>query len=56
MTRGFALDLGGQALGDLLAVVQHGDVVGDLHDHAHVVLDEQDGEAEVGDELRGAAP
>src|SRR5216683_3864285 len=44
------LHLAGAPLGDLLAVVEDGDVVRDLHDHAHVVLDEQDGEAEVGDE------
>ena len=32
----------GRAVGDLLAVVEHDDVVGDLHHHAHVVLDEED--------------
>ena len=30
-----------RALGDLLAVVEHGDAVGDAHDDAHVVLDQQ---------------
>ena len=39
-----ALDVRGRALGDLLAVVEHGDAVGHLHHHAHVVLDEEDGE------------
>jgi hypothetical protein len=29
-------------------VVEHGDPVGDPHDHAHVVLDEQDGQAQLG--------
>ena len=29
------------------AVVQHRDPVGDAHDHAHLVLDEQDGDAQV---------
>src|SRR5688500_16371465 len=33
------------ALGDLLAHVEHGHAVGDVHDHAHVVLDEDDGGA-----------
>ena len=32
----------GLALGDLLAVVEDRDVLGDAHDHLHVVLDEQD--------------
>ena len=31
----------GGAVGDLLAVVEHDDVVGDPHDDAHVVLDQQ---------------
>src|SRR3712207_6973039 len=37
-----AAHLGGRALGDLLAVVQHGDALRDLHDQAHVVLDQED--------------
>src|SRR5690625_673811 len=44
-----ALHLGRAALTDLAAVVQHGDVIGDLHDQAHVVLDEQHGDALVAD-------
>ena len=32
----------GRAVGDLDAVVEHDDVVGDLHHHRHVVLDQQD--------------
>src|SRR5262245_20688188 len=48
---GVLLDVGGAPLGNLLPVVEHGDVVGDLHDHAHVVLDEEDGEAEVAHQL-----
>src|SRR6266404_3063756 len=44
------LHLGGPALGDFLSVVQDGDVVGDLHDHPHVVLDEQEGEVALLDE------
>ena len=40
-------DLRGQALGDLLAVVHHVDVLGNVHDHLHVVLDQQDGDAEL---------
>ena len=32
----------GRAVGDLGAVVEHHDVVGDGHDHRHVVLDQQD--------------
>ena len=42
MTRSFLLDLGGRALGDLLAVVEHRDALGDAHDDLHVVLDQQD--------------
>ena len=34
-------DLLRQAVGDQLAVVQHVDAVGDVHDHVHVVLDQQ---------------
>src|SRR5262245_12958437 len=44
------LNLPRRALGDLLAVVQDGHAIGDLHDHAHVVLDQDDGEVQVGDE------
>src|SRR6185369_11302967 len=40
-------DLLGRAVGDRAAVVQHDDVVGDVHDHAHVVLDQGDGGAEL---------
>jgi hypothetical protein len=28
-------------------IIEHGDAVGDIHDHAHVVLDQQDGDAEL---------
>src|SRR6266404_9126637 len=38
-------DLLRRALGDLLAHVEHGHAVGDVHHHAHVVLDEDDGRA-----------
>ena len=38
-------DLGRRALGDLGAVLQHGDPLGDAHHHLHVVLDQQDGDA-----------
>ena len=41
------MDLLGQPFGDLLAVVEHGDVLGDAHDDAHVVLDEQNGDAQL---------
>src|SRR4029450_2310974 len=34
-----------RALGDLLAHVGEGDAIGDVHDHAHVVLDQDDGDA-----------
>ena len=37
--------VGGRALGDLLAVVEHGDVLGDAHDDLHVVLDQHDRDA-----------
>ena len=37
------------AFGDLLAVVHDHDMVGKAHDEAHVVLDQQDGDAERGD-------
>src|SRR6266849_11137882 len=33
----------GRALGDLAAVVQDRHAIGDVHHHAHVVLDERDG-------------
>ena len=41
------LDLGGRALGDLLAEVEDGDPVGDAHHEVHGVLDEKDGLAEL---------
>ena len=50
MTRGFLWTSAGAPLGDLLAVVEHGHAVGHLHDDAHVVLDQEDGQAEVADE------
>src|SRR5574343_648976 len=34
-------------IADLLAVVEHHDTVGDVHHHAHVVLDQHDGGAEL---------
>src|SRR5882672_1825365 len=37
----------GRAVGDLAAVVQHDHAVGDVHDHAHVVLDERHRRAEL---------
>src|SRR5262245_15791958 len=33
----------GRALGDFLAVVEYDDALGDVHDHVHVVLDQQHG-------------
>src|SRR3989442_10130492 len=46
----------GGALGDLLAHVEHRDAIGDVHDHAHVVLDQDHGDApllvDVEDEAR----
>src|SRR5215471_3169516 len=41
-----AHDLRG-TVGDLPAVIEHDHAVGDVHDHAHVVLDEGDGGAEL---------
>jgi len=35
-------DLLGPALGDLFAMIQHRDAVGDVHHHAHIVLDQHD--------------
>ena len=40
-----ALHLGRRAFGDLAAAVEHHDLVGDVHHHAHVVLDQDDGDA-----------
>src|SRR5215467_11882493 len=37
----------GPAVGDLLTVVEHDHAVGDVHDHAHVVLDQRDGRTEL---------
>ena len=42
MTFGIGAHLLGRAVGDLDAVVEHDDVVGNLHHHRHVVFDEQD--------------
>ena len=43
---GVGPDLGRRAFGDLLAMVEDGHPVADPHDHAHVVLDEEDRQAE----------
>ena len=44
---GVAADLGGRSLCDDLAVVQHRDALADAHHDPHVVLDEEDGQAEL---------
>ena len=44
---GVGADLVGRAVGDLAAVVEHDDAVGDVHHHAHVVLDQRDRRAEL---------
>ena len=46
MTAWLRLHLGRRAVGDLLAVVEHHDAVGQVHHHAHVVLDQRDRGAE----------
>ena len=46
MTADVGAHLGRRTLRDLLAVVEHGDPVADAHDHLHVVLDQQDGQAQ----------
>src|SRR5436309_347461 len=47
---GIGLHVARRALGDLLAVVEHGDTVGDSHHDAHVVLDEEHGQTKLGDD------
>ncbi len=42
MTLRVGPDPGGRALGDLLPVIQHDDLVGEAHDHVHLVLDQAD--------------
>src|SRR6267378_1655305 len=42
-------------VGDLAPVVQHRHAVGDVHDHAHVVLDEHDGRAELAVDVENEA-
>src|SRR5712692_650700 len=37
----------GPAIGDLAPVIQHDHAVRDIHDHAHVVLDQRDGRPEL---------
>src|SRR5204862_62122 len=44
-------DFGWRALGDDLAVVEHGDPITDAHHDPHVVLDEQDRQALFGTQL-----
>ena len=51
MTFGSRRTSSGRALGDLLAVVEHRDPVADAHDHLHVVLDEEDRQAELAPQL-----
>ena len=43
---GIALHLGRRALGDLAAEIERHDLVGDAHHQVHVMLDQQDGDAE----------
>src|SRR5919108_1790673 len=45
----------GRAVGDLAPVVEHDHAVGDVHDHAHVVLDERHGGAELGVDVEDEA-
>ena len=40
-----ALDVSRQTFSDLLAVIQHGHFVGNIHHDLHIVFDEQDGQA-----------
>src|SRR5581483_6290607 len=47
-----ALDLRRRALGDLDPVVEHGHALRDGHNNAHIVLDQQDGQAEVAPQRR----
>ena len=47
MTASFSGDLRRRSLGDLAAFVHHADMVGNIHHDAHVVLDHQDGHAEL---------
>src|SRR5437870_943492 len=44
--RGVTLDVRGRAQRDELAEVQHRDAIAKVHDERHVVLDQEDGEAE----------
>src|SRR5277367_329933 len=44
---GVVLDRGRRAFGDFHAVVEHGDAFAHAHDHAHRMLDEEDGELEL---------
>src|SRR5215831_7197326 len=37
----------GRAVGDLPAVIEHDHAIGNIHDHAHIVLDQRDGGAEL---------
>jgi hypothetical protein len=45
--------LAGRALGDLAAVVEHEDPVGEVHHHAHAVLDQGNRRAELPCSHRG---
>src|SRR5882762_859565 len=48
---GIALHFRGTPFGDLLAVIQHQHPVADIHHQAHVVLDEQHGDAAIANRL-----
>lgn len=43
---GIVLNFVRGAVRDDLAVIEHGDLFADIHDEAHIVFDEQDGEVE----------
>ena len=45
MTSGWELDFVRRALGDLAAEIEHRDALRDPHHEAHVVLDEEHGDA-----------
>src|SRR5467141_1116917 len=49
--RGIALHFRGTPFSDLLAVIQHQHPVADIHHQAHVVLDEQHGDAPIANRL-----
>ena len=56
MTAGSDAHRRGRAFGDADAMVEHDDMVGDAHHHAHVVLDQENRHVVIAPDVEQQAP